>query len=839
MSGMLAAFPPKSEHVATISIVALVLDFMLLAMLFNLVVPVFEMPDEHLHYFYTQHLAQTGELPVQTGDYDTGGPWEQEGSQPPLYYFLAAPLIRFSEARLEAADLWYNHQNTMGRPALAGNENRFVHPPEREAWPWEGYALAVHLARLLSMLFGAVTVVCVWLIARRVLPGRDWLALAAAALVAFNPQFIATSATMSNDGVIIMLSAAALALLLRIADGEGGDHGIPLLAVVVGLAPLAKLSGVALVGFTLLTLALLAWRRRDWRFFVTTAGPVLIAVAVLAGWWYLRNAQLYGDITGISHMLPESMDRNFRLDTWLAGLPAELRGAWWSAWGIFGWFTILLPTWIYTVLSILALLALLGLAFAAWRRAAWIDWPRLLWLMAWGAVVLASLLRWLTIAKGGHGRLLFPAIATLAVALVAGWRALIDVLPEPRGREDASPEPASPLRIDRVLAITITLAMFTLTIYSLLGVIAPAFAMPQTITAAAIPADAIPANVVFGEGLRLLAVQQPDRVTEGTDFPVTLYWQVEQPLDRDGFVALRVDQNDVRWTHDLRGDFERHAEPVSSPGATHLSYPGQGNAPPALLPAGPAIVVDRHVLTAPGLVTGDQPLAARLSVHVFDQEKDERWPMAEADAPDAATDGATGASDGTAPGSEPPTEWSTSLAVAPVYPLRFDEHDLTGEPGPHARFDNGLQLFRYDNIGSCVSENCHGYAAYDPATPKPASPGDEITTGLGWRAERDLAEPLSLFVHLVDADTGETVATFDSPPATYAPFPTTFWRQGDELYTPITWTIPADAPPGARYRLLAGLYRPADGARIPVADPSGQRFADDAVPLLAVEIAPR
>jgi hypothetical protein len=822
---MLAGFPPKSEHVASISIAALVLDFMLLAMLFNIVIPVFEMPDEHLHYFYTQHLAQTGALPVQTGDYDTGGPWEQEGSQPPLYYFITAPLIRYAGAHLEAGDLWYNHQNTMGRPALAGNENRFVHPPEREGWPWQDYALAVHLARFLSTLFGAVTVVCVWLIARRVLPGRDWLALAAAALVAFNPQFIATSATMSNDGVVIMLSAVALALVLRIADGDGGDHSIPLLAIVVGLAPLAKLSGIALVGFTLLTLALLAWRRRDWRFFVTTAGPVLLAVALLAGWWYLRNLQLYGDITGISHMLPESMDRNFRLDTWLAGLPAELRGAWWSAWGIFGWFTILLPTGIYTVLSALALLALLGLAFAAWRRAAWIDWPRLLWLAAWGAVVLASLLRWLTIAKGGHGRLLFPAIATLAVALVAGWRALIDVLPEPRGSEGESPEPASPLRIDRVLAITITLAMFSLTIYSLLGVIAPAFAMPRTISADAIPADAVPANVVFGEGLRLLAVQRPDRVTAGTEFPVTLYWQADQPIERDGFVALRVDQNDVRWTH--RRIFERHAEPVSSPGDTHLSYPGQGNAPPELLPGGPAIVVDRHVLTAPELVTGDQPLAARLSVHVYDQAKEERWPMVEAG---AAGDPAVG---------DPESEWFTDIPIAPIDPLRFKDYEVIGVPGPHARFDNGLQLYRYRGTGDSEHYNSPGFATYDPETVKLANPGDEITTGLGWHAERDLAEPLSLFVHLVDAGTGETVATFDSPPATYAPFPTTFWRAGDDLYAPVTWTVPNDAPPGARYRLVAGLYRPADGARIPVADPSGQRFEDDAVPLLAIEIAPR
>ena len=43
--------------------------------------------------------------------------------------------------------------------------------------------------------------------------------------------------------------------------------------------------------------------------------------------------------------------------------------------------------------------------------------------------------------------------------------------------------------------------------------------------------------------------------------------------------------------------------------------------------------------------------------------------------------------------------------------------------------------------------------------------------------------------------------------------------------------------PGARYTLLAGLYRPEDLVRIPVADPGGQRFPEDAVPLQTIEIS--
>ena len=84
-------------------------------------------------------------------------------------------------------------------------------------WPWRGYTLGAHLARAMSTLMGAATVLLVWWIARAVLPGREWLALAAAATVAFLPQFASTSASLSNDNLIIMLSTAALALLLRLS----------------------------------------------------------------------------------------------------------------------------------------------------------------------------------------------------------------------------------------------------------------------------------------------------------------------------------------------------------------------------------------------------------------------------------------------------------------------------------------------------------------------------------------------------------------------------------------------------------------------------------------------
>jgi hypothetical protein len=68
---------------------------MALAVLYSVSTPIFEASDEVSHYAVVQHIADTGTLPVQQPGVKS--PWEQEGSQPPLYY-LVSPLARLMMA---------------------------------------------------------------------------------------------------------------------------------------------------------------------------------------------------------------------------------------------------------------------------------------------------------------------------------------------------------------------------------------------------------------------------------------------------------------------------------------------------------------------------------------------------------------------------------------------------------------------------------------------------------------------------------------------------------------------------------------------------------------------
>src|SRR5215218_1555243 len=70
---------------------AIALAFALLATAFNLTIPLFEAPDEQVHFLYVRHLATGRGLPRQVpGELESYA--GQQSSQPPLYYGLAAAL---------------------------------------------------------------------------------------------------------------------------------------------------------------------------------------------------------------------------------------------------------------------------------------------------------------------------------------------------------------------------------------------------------------------------------------------------------------------------------------------------------------------------------------------------------------------------------------------------------------------------------------------------------------------------------------------------------------------------------------------------------------------------
>ncbi len=126
--------------------------------------------------------------------------------------------------------------------------------------------------------------------------------------------------------------------------------------------------------------------------------------------------------------------------------------------------------------------------------------------------------------------------------------------------------------------------------------------------------------------------------------------------------------------------------------------------------------------------------------------------------------------------------------------------------------------------------------AVEPAAPRP---GETLRLQLHWqRGEAPMPMPapargeaISAFVHLTPGDPADVRAQFDGwDTALRGLLP------GDVLVQPVEIALPPDLAPG-EYQLLAGLYSPQDGGRLPLLDAGGEPTAGHAE-LGAVTVVP-
>jgi hypothetical protein len=465
--------------------------FVALGALYSALVPLGEGPDEPGHMAYTFFLAREGRLPVQRPapqPSDVPG----EGHQPPLAYALAAPLLLWLPPQERALDQPGNPRFTWA----GGAELNAVAHGSREEPPWRGAVLGWHMARLVSLALGCVTVLATYQTARalqaarrpaddeRTLTTEHRRALLAAGLVALNPQFLFISALVTNDALLVALSALLLWACVRrrtndqrpttndegpTTKGQGRSAILNaqcsmlnsvVLGALLGLALLTKQSALLLAPVALLAVfpaEARGWRARG-RVWLVRALLLLGAAALLSGWWFARNWRLYGDPLGLAAFRAEFATLAFDPRSpaaWLDAL-AQLHGSFWAR---FGWMNVAPPAWVERCYLALELLALAGWLRRAYRRRRTNDqrpttndqrpgerWSAralgpqatpgsqgsilnaqcfipVLLLLALGWVVSFALTAGLV---AWQGRLLFPALPAVAVLLAGGLAAWTD-----------------------------------------------------------------------------------------------------------------------------------------------------------------------------------------------------------------------------------------------------------------------------------------------------------------------------------------------------------------------------------------------------------------------------
>ncbi len=494
--------------------------YVILGTIYSVATPIFEASDEVSHYAVIQNIIDGFGLPVQQSGLKTA--WEQEGSQPPLYYLLMASTVKWIDTSDAVDRMYRNPHAAPGDPSLDANRSLVIHS-DAENFPWRQTTLAVHLIRFISIALGALTVLLGYQIARRIFPDRPSIALGTAALIAFNPMFLFISASVNNDNLTILLSSLAIYLMLQCwqeasgAIGRAGWRRRSALGIVLGLAAISKISGLMLLHVIGIVLTLRHLRRRERREWIISGVIVSVLVIVLAGWWYWRNQQLYGDWFGLNAMVAIAGPRVPPMT--LPQLISEFDGFRDSYWALFGAVNILTFPAAYVIFDAFTLVAFGG--WLLWMIFAWHrldrEHVRLLGLLAlYAGSVFVGVISWTLRTPASQGRLMFPAITVIALMMWLGWETLWSLV---RHRLHVADRVATfgPWLMPAFMIITAVIAP--------VRDIIPTYAGPNRLTADQLPIDLVPLRVDYGDTLRLLGYQRPIDPAASRSLVFTLYWQ--------------------------------------------------------------------------------------------------------------------------------------------------------------------------------------------------------------------------------------------------------------------------------------------------------------------------
>ncbi len=746
--------------------------FIVVGIVYSLSTPVLEASDEFKHYPYVQYVQTNHTLPVLEPEVCQESPaecpWLQDGGQPPSYYGLMAAATSWIDTSDLPTLLWKNKHAFIGNPTQICNKNLIIHQPEQERFPWTGAVLAVHVIRLLTLLFGAGTVVLTYLLAQELFPGQPVFAVGASTLTAFNPMFLFVSASVNNDAMAAFLGSWALLIMVRIIDCRRTSSTTDatlirrtmLLGLLIGLGILTKLSLLGLMPLALFVVAVHTWHQYSHelplrRSALVTLHLLLIVLiaAAISGWWFLRNWRIYGDPTALNAFIAVQGRRAQApaLRDWIG----EFGTFRWTYWGLFGGVNVMAPRGIYSFFDLISLAGLVGFVIWAVRRmqdaGRKMTTPdyRILIPALWAITLFISVLRWTWISPAFQGRLVFPGIAGISSLMVLG---LCQWFPE-RYRA----------------AVSLGVGALLLAIAALLPFIAirPAYAQPEPLALSDIPKSVRVEPMDVGAVARVVGIDfepqalepvartsvlQLSNKTSAHSVNVTVYWEAVKSDEKNYVSFARL----LGREYELAGQINRH--PACGMVPTGLWQPGQVWRDPFRIP-----------------IAKDARAPSRLHVEVGLYD-----PKAE------HTLGAI--------------KVGEAKLAPPKPPPEISYHTL------NVKLADGVTLLGYD------------------LAPADVNPGETLTVTLHWKARATPSRDYQVFVHVLadDAADSQPLAQGDGPPL-MGDYPTSLWAAGETVPDPHPITLPADLAEqsGKSYQILVGMYNLETMERLPRADGTG------------------
>lgn len=607
--GQLSNAPPGGgrRRWASLAPLAVLLTARLaLGLTYSQVVPPWESYDEDGHFAYARYLAVHRTLLLTPGDPEAEKIWER--FQPPLYYNLIAPVIG-------AFDLGETFDGPARNPHFTAGDagvNYALHTPAASAAERQ-LMLAVRAARAVSVIISTLSVIAVWVTARRVWPGERRTVLAATALYAFWPQFLFVGSMVTNDTLVTALAAAALVPAAGLVR-----HGFRLrralsLGAVMGAALLAKINAASLVPLAGAAVALsllpAGGRTRRWRPWQVVTMVGALALGVAGAVWALSSLEF---VTGQVFQL--ATVREFVRNVGPGGgsawslVTAALPYAFRTFVASFGWGNLETFAWVYWLWTAGSALAVAGLVIGVIRRR--IDRPRgsLYALMAIFIFSLLGLTLALAVAHQSvylvPGRYLLPTLPAVVILLVGGWR---ELLRGASGRWAAKAVAAGTPLLGWAMAV---------------GTFLPAYAPPPNMTPATARVET-PQAVFFDQRIELIGSSGPGPTMAGEALDVTLCWQAVAPVPEDYSLFLEVVGADQQGygrltTYPGRGNYPTSAWPVNAPFCEIYRIGLGGSIPaPALAQLEVSWIGDETGERLPATTFGGAPLEGNVARMAF------------------------------------------------------------------------------------------------------------------------------------------------------------------------------------------------------------------------------
>jgi hypothetical protein len=388
--------------------------------------PSYEAPDEIAHFQYALHLRLTGTLPLQRiGEMG-------EAHQPPLYYALVAAVLAPIDVHNPIGAFHMNPRFVWA--GQGGDDRNAARHGTAETYPYEGQALGLRVARLVSLGLNSITLLAIIIFGWTLFPNTPLIGIMAAGMTAFNPQFLFISASVNNDNLLILATTlTVLQVLFAVREPQNRWHWW-WVGLWVAVAILAKVSGIVALALAMVWLLIVGVQQRSWRYVLRGGIAIGVVVAGVTGWWFVRNQWLYGDIFGWE-LYQEIFAANLRSQSLTFANVQEFLGIQFrSFWGVFGWMNVTAPDWFYRLVEGFSLLSLGAIGVGLWlhrRSLGRVQRTGLLIALALFVITEAYMFSVITTCNAScyQGRYLFPAMVGMSTIVAAGWIFLLMRMP--------------------------------------------------------------------------------------------------------------------------------------------------------------------------------------------------------------------------------------------------------------------------------------------------------------------------------------------------------------------------------------------------------------------------